>query len=41
MSDDQNVETPEEPQYEPPVVEDLDTSEGPAVTAAGITVIPS
>lgn len=28
----------EEPleQYEPPEVEDLDTSEGPAVTAAGV-----
>lgn len=41
MSDDQNIEIPEEPPYEPPAVEDLDTSEGPAVTAAGITTIPS
>jgi hypothetical protein len=41
MSDDHQIETPEEPQYEPPTVEDLDTAEGPAVTAAGITVVPS
>jgi len=25
------------PAYEPPVVEDLDTVDGPAVTAAGVT----
>jgi hypothetical protein len=41
MSDDHQFETQEEPEYEPPSVDDLDTSEGPAVTAAGITVIPS
>ena len=41
MSDEHQTETPEEPQYEPPTVDDLDTAEGPAVTAAGITVVPS
>jgi hypothetical protein len=25
------------PEYEPPAVEDLDTSEGPSVTGAGVT----
>jgi hypothetical protein len=41
MSDEHQIETPEDAQYEPPTVEDLDSSEGPAVTAAGITIIPS
>jgi hypothetical protein len=41
MSDDHQIEASEEPQYEPPAVEDLDAADGPAVTAAGITVVPS
>jgi hypothetical protein len=33
----EGVGTPENTDYEAPSVEDLDTSEGPAVTAAGDT----
>jgi hypothetical protein len=41
MSDDQQVpQHDEDPQaYEAPEVSDLDTTEGPAVTAAGKTLI--
>lgn len=33
------VEEPQAPAYEPPVVEDLDTTRGPALTAAGGSVV--
>jgi hypothetical protein len=36
MSDERGVHEGE-PDYEPPAVEDLDITEGPAVTAAGNT----
>jgi hypothetical protein len=35
MSEDQRVGAPDGADYESPSVEDLDTTEGPAVTAAG------
>ncbi len=35
MSDELNVQEREPADYEPPAVQDLDTTEGPAVTAAG------
>jgi hypothetical protein len=41
MSDEHGNQQQDDTQYEPPTVEDLDTTEGPSVTAAGITVIPS
>jgi hypothetical protein len=36
MSDEQRSEV-EQDQYEAPAVEDLDSTEGPAVTAAGVS----
>jgi hypothetical protein len=41
MSDEHQNEPQDDAQYEPPTVEDLDNAEGPSVTAAGITIVPS
>jgi hypothetical protein len=41
MSDEHEKEQQDDTEYEPPTVEDLDSAEGPSVTAAGITVVPS
>jgi hypothetical protein len=38
MSDQRPVESNDAAEYEAPTVEDLDTTEGPAVTAAGKTI---
>ncbi len=41
MNDEHQNEQQDDTQYEPPAIEDLDSTEGPSVTAAGITIIPS